>query len=80
MHVDVTRADGVPDRLSIEADVVPGPQRADYRIEVDTRARTARVEVRRELDPIRLDTPERPYRPGQDDPWHLYVADHPRVS
>ena len=72
VHVDVTRADGVPDRLTIEADVVPGPQRADYRIEVDTRARTARVEVRRELDPIRLDTPERPYRPGQDDPWHLY--------
>jgi hypothetical protein len=72
VHLDVTLRDALPARLAIEADVVPGPDAADYRVEVDTGARTARLDVRRELDPIRLDTAVRPYRPGQDDPWHLY--------
>jgi hypothetical protein len=72
VHLEVTTREALPRRLTIEADVVPGPQRADYRILVDTRARTGRVEVRRELDPMRLDTDERPYHPEQDRPWHLY--------
>lgn len=72
VFLDVTLRDALPARLRIDADVVPGPDAADYRVEVDTAARTARVDVRRELDPIRLDTAVRPYRPGEDDPWHLY--------
>jgi len=39
---------------------------------VDRAAGQARLEVRRDLDPIRLDTPERPYHPDQADAWHLY--------
>ena len=73
MHVEVTPADGVPDRLAIEADVVPGP--AAGRLPDRGRppgADERGVDVRRDLDPIRLDTPERPYHPDQDDPWHLY--------
>jgi hypothetical protein len=52
--------------------VVPGPDKADYRVTVDLAAEAARLDVRRELDPIRLDTPMRPYRPDQADDWHLY--------
>jgi hypothetical protein len=72
VHLEITTRDEVPATLRVEADVVPGRERADYRVLVDTAARTARLEVRSALDPIRLDTPERPYRPGQQTPWHLY--------
>ncbi len=72
VHVEVTLRDGVPPQLGIEADVVPGKSGSDYRIAVDTEARTARLEVRRALDPIRLDTIADPYRPGSEEPWHLY--------
>lgn len=55
-----------------EPDVVPGPEVADYRVGVDLAADEAWLEVRRDLDPIRLDTADRPYHPDQADPWHLY--------
>src|SRR5690606_7824123 len=72
VHLDVTLRERVPERLVIEADVLPGPERADYRVSVDTGARTARLEVRRELDPVRLDTAEEAYVPDHEEPWHLY--------
>jgi hypothetical protein len=72
VHLDITLREGVPTRLGVAADVVPGPDRTDYRVLVDTVERTARLEVRRGLDPIRLDTPERPYRPDEQAPWHVY--------
>jgi hypothetical protein len=72
VHLDVKMRDALPSTLVLDADVVPGPDRADYRVTVDLAADTARLDVRRELDPIRLDTPKRPYRPDQADDWHLY--------
>lgn len=72
VHLDLTFRDQVPDRLRIDADVVPGPEQADYRVTVNLPADTARVDVRRALDPIRLDTDQRPYHPDEAEPWHLY--------
>ena len=72
VHVDVTLRDGVPARLGIEADVLTALRGPDYRVAVDTERRSARLDVRRELDPIRLDTTASPYRPGAGEPWHLY--------
>jgi hypothetical protein len=72
VHLDVRTRDDLPDTLTVEADVVPGAQRADYRVTVDRTGGSARLDVRRALDPIRLDTPMRPYHPDQADEWHLY--------
>lgn len=72
VHLEVTGRSGVPDDLLVEADVVPGPEAADHRVRVDPAGGTAVAEVRRALDPIRLDTTERPYRPGARQPWHRY--------
>ena len=70
VHVEVTGREQAPTRLALDADVVPGPEGADHRLRVDTEAGTAQVQVRRELDPIRLDVPGRTYRPDQDAAWH----------
>ena len=72
VHVDVTMRDALPDRLRLEADVVPGKNRADYRVLVDRGADSARLEVRRALDVMRLDTSEEPYHPEAAAPWHLF--------
>ena len=72
MHLDITTKDTTPKKLVVEADVVPGPQKADYRIVVDREAGKAQLFVRRALDPIRLDTATRPYRADESAPWHLY--------
>ncbi|WP_114423683.1 hypothetical protein [Nocardioides houyundeii] len=72
VHLDIKFRDELPERLVLDADVVPGARRADYRVSVDRVAGSARLEVRRELDPIRLDTPMRPYVEDMDAPWHLY--------
>lgn len=72
VHLDVTLRDALPHRLTVEADVVPGRDAPDYRVVVDPDAGRARLFVRKALDPIRLDTPARPYRPDEAQPWHLY--------
>ncbi|MBD8868066.1 hypothetical protein [Nocardioides donggukensis] len=72
VHLEVTFRDGVPQTLDIGADVLPGPQREDYRVRIDAAAGTARAEVRRALDPIRLDTLTRPYHPEAGEDWHLF--------
>jgi len=72
VHLDLTMREALPERLLVEADVVPGPERADYRVQVAPTEAEARLDVRRDLDPVRLDTVDRPYHPGQGDPWHLY--------
>lgn len=73
VHLDVTLRRRLPDRLELGADVVPELAGDDYRVRVDRRAGTARVTVRRELDPIRLDSTADPYRPGADKAWHPYA-------
>lgn len=72
VHLDVTMRDALPHRLTVDADVVPGVQSADYRVVVDRDAGTARLLVRRALDPMRLDTPAVPYRPDAATPWHRF--------
>ncbi|MET1059979.1 MAG: hypothetical protein ABWX84_10290 [Nocardioides sp.] len=72
VHVDVTMRDALPERVRLEADVVPGRHRADYRVLVDRAADSARLEVRRDLDVMRLDTSEEPYHPEAAEPWHLF--------
>lgn len=72
VHLDITFRRALPRRLDIGADVVPALAGDDYRVAVDHRAGTARVTVRRELDPIRLDTTAEPYRPGAGRAWHPY--------
>lgn len=72
VHLELTFRDEIPARVQVDADVLPGLAGPDHRIVVDTEAGTAAVEVRRELDPIRLDTTVRPYRPDEDAPWHPF--------
>lgn len=72
VHLEVTLREQLPQVLRIGADVLPGRGGTDYLIEADTGAREAVLEVRRELDPIRLDTEERPYRPEEAEAWHPY--------
>jgi hypothetical protein len=72
VHLDVTMRHALPHRLTVEADVVRGPEKADYRIVVDRDKGTAQLFVRQALDPIRLDTPTRPYRVDAAAPWHLF--------
>jgi hypothetical protein len=71
VHLDVTFRSKAPTRFVVNADVVPGPEKADYRLLVDRDSAT--MQVRRDLDPIRLDTATRPYRPDADAPWHPYA-------
>lgn len=72
VHVETTFRDAVPDRFVLAADVLPGPLEDDHRVVVDTALGTARLEVRRGLDPLRLDALERRYGPEIGAPWHLY--------
>ncbi len=73
VHVEVTGRDGTPADIEVAADVLPGARRTDYRFTVDTAAATAQAQVRRALDPIRLDTVETRYRPGAATAWHDYA-------
>ena len=72
VHLEVTMREALPDKLVVDADVLDGPDAADYRVSVDVAAGTARLDVRRELDPMRLDTEVRPYHPDEAEAWHLY--------
>ena len=72
VHLDVKLRDKLPSKLVLDADVVPGAEKADYRVTVDLAAETARLDVRRALDPMRLDTATRPYHPDAADAWHLF--------
>lgn len=76
VQVELALRGRLPDVLRVEADALPGPEGADYRITVDRSAEggagTAVLEVRRELDPLRLDTTTRPYHPDAAEAWHLY--------
>jgi hypothetical protein len=38
VHIDATTRDALPDEMGLEVDVVPGRERADYRVEVDRAA------------------------------------------
>ncbi len=73
VHVEVTGREGAPTRLRLDADVVPGPDSTDHRLLLDTEADEAQVQVRRALDPVRLDVPGPTYRPDQDEAWHDLV-------
>lgn len=73
VHVEVTGRSATPHALQVDADVVPGPEAADYRVTVDRDAGTAQAQVRRDLDPIRLDTDETPYRPDAQAAWHDFA-------
>jgi hypothetical protein len=76
VHLDVKMREDLPARLVVDADVVPGPEKADYRVTVDLAADggagSARLDVRRALDPVRLDTATRPYHPDAAEDWHLF--------
>jgi hypothetical protein len=72
VYLDLTPRGGLPDRLQVAADTVPGPHPADYRIDVDLRRSTAQAWVRAGLDPIRLDTGAAHYQPDVGKPWHRY--------
>ena len=65
VHLDVKLRDALPSKLVLDADVVPGADKADYRVTVDLAADTARLDVRRELDPMRLDTADAALPPGR---------------
>jgi hypothetical protein len=71
VHLDVAFRSKAPSQFVVDADVVPGPGKADYRLRVDRGSAT--MQVRRALDPIRLDVGEPSYRPGTDDAWHTYA-------
>ncbi len=71
VHLDLTVRSDAPSQLTLNADVIPGPDEADYRLRL--RRDSATVQVRSELDPIRLDTRTRPYRPDEEAPWHTYA-------
>jgi len=71
VHLDVTFRSTPPADVALDADVVPGPAKADYRLRVE--GDSATMQVRRALDPIRLDTSTRAYRPEADEPWHTYA-------
>jgi len=77
VHLDITFRSTAPTRFVVDADVVPGPRKADYRLLMERDSAT--MQVRRSLDPIRLDTATRPYRPGEDAPWHTYALITNRV-
>ena len=72
LHLEVTARGPVPDRLSVAAKVLRGPQPADYRVDLDRTTGTGLASVRKALDPVRLDSGARPYRPGEADAWHPF--------
>ncbi|GAB3655472.1 hypothetical protein GCM10027596_08520 [Nocardioides korecus] len=72
VHLEVTGRTATPTTLTAEADVVPGAEKADYRLALDRGTGAATWEVRRALDPMRLDTDQTPYRPDAAAPWHLF--------
>jgi hypothetical protein len=72
VYLDVTAKGALPKRLVISANTVPGPQVADYRIDVDLARPNAQVYVRAALDPIRLDTSVPDYQPDVGKPWHRF--------
>jgi hypothetical protein len=71
VHLVLAFRGDVPSAVRVDADVIPGPGAADYRLRLS--GATATLQVRRDLDPIRLDTPVRPYRPDATRPWHTYA-------
>lgn len=71
VHLDVTFRSGTPIDVALDADVVPGPHTADHRLRLD--GDSATMQVRKALDPIRLDTSSRSYRPDAEEPWHTYA-------
>jgi hypothetical protein len=70
VHVEITGRSATPDQVRVDADVVPGPTGSDYRVLLSRDAGTAQAQVRRALDPIRLDTDQSPYRPDATAAWH----------
>jgi hypothetical protein len=72
VHVEVTGRTRTPDRLDVAADVLPQLAGPDYRVALDRSADTGEASVRAELDPIRLDTSQQPYRPDAAQPWHRF--------
>ncbi|MGZ4582690.1 MAG: hypothetical protein ACXVXG_18795 [Nocardioidaceae bacterium] len=82
VYLDVTPRTGLPTRLRIEADTVPGAHAADYRIDVDTEQQTAQVYVRAALDSIRLDVGAGVRLPDAGRPWHRYqlIVNRPLTS
>jgi hypothetical protein len=71
VHLDITFRSKAPTRFGVDADVIPGADKADYRLRVV--GDSATLQVRRALDPMRLDIGEPSYRPGADDAWHTYA-------
>jgi hypothetical protein len=71
VHIELAFRSNAPRRFKLGADVIPGRERIDYRVKVD--GDTATLQVRRDLDPIRLDNGDRPYRAGANAPWHTYA-------
>lgn len=72
VHLEVTTSAASDRPFTINADVLPGSDGPDYRIEVDPAGGTARAYVRRALDPVRLDTQASPYVPDETSPWHPF--------
>ena len=73
VHVEASGRSTTPTGSRSDADVVPGPIAADYRVPLSCEAGTATAtttatttaEVGRALDPIRLDTDQSPHRPDE---------------
>jgi hypothetical protein len=72
VHLEVTGREETPGRLQAGVDVVPSLPGPDYRLTIDRESGEARAQVRRELDPMRVDTPDPAYRPDAAAPWHDY--------
>ncbi|GAB3791746.1 hypothetical protein GCM10027601_37590 [Nocardioides ungokensis] len=71
LHLDVTGREATPAKASILVDSVPG-EGPDYRVDVDAAAGTARVSVRRDLEPVRLYTREAIPAIERQSAWHVY--------
>ena len=80
VHVEVTGRSATPDQVQVDADVVPGPITTDYRVQLSRDAGTGTAQVRRALDPMRLDTNQSPYRPDESAPWHDWAQITNRAS
>ena len=71
LHLDITGRDATPARTTVLVDTVPGGG-PDYRVDVDVAAGTARVSVRRDLEPVRLYTHESIAAVEGQGAWHLF--------